>query len=56
VAESSSPEFLEMPYWIGIPLAIVALILFDVAAYYWGVDSRGFGRDPRDEDRPQRWI
>jgi|GEM_PF-5363491 len=45
-----------MPYWIGIPLAIALLILFDVAAYCWGVDSRESGRDPRSDGRPRRWI
>ncbi|HVH62021.1 MAG TPA: hypothetical protein VNA65_00310 [Candidatus Dormibacteraeota bacterium] len=38
-------------------LVLLALIvLLDVAAWLWGVDSRKRGRDPRSEDRPVRWI
>jgi len=34
----------------------VALLLLDVAALAWGVDSRDWGRDPVADGRPRRWI
>ena len=37
-------------------VALVAVILFDLAAWRWGVDSRDWGLDPRSQDRPRRWI
>jgi len=36
---------------------LVALILFDVAAWFWGVDSRVLMDEGRSVDRPsRRWI
>ena len=36
---------------------LVAVILFDIAAWYWGVDSRVGIDDGRSVDRPsRRWI
>jgi nitrogen fixation-related uncharacterized protein len=36
---------------------LVALILFDVAAWFWGVDSRVQMDDGRSADAPsRRWI
>ena len=38
-------------------IALAALIVFDIAAWYWGVDSRiGFDERPTTNDRPHRWI
>ncbi|HSP08190.1 MAG TPA: hypothetical protein VLU92_01175 [Candidatus Dormibacteraeota bacterium] len=37
-------------------VALVALALFDIAAWRWGVDSRQWGLDPRSAGRPERWI
>ena len=41
---------------MAIVVFVVVLIIFDIAAWFWGVDSRGFGRDPRSDGRPERWI
>ena len=36
---------------------LVALILFDVAVWFWGVDSRVLMDEGRSVDRPsRRWI
>lgn len=35
-------------------IAIAALVVFDVAAWFWGVDSRDWSTDR--SDRPVRWI
>jgi len=36
---------------------LVVVILFDIAAWYWGVDSRVVIDDERSVDRPsRRWI
>jgi hypothetical protein len=36
---------------------LVVLILFDIAAWYWGADSRVVMDDERKLDRPsRRWI
>ncbi|MGA7910401.1 MAG: hypothetical protein WCC30_02490 [Candidatus Dormiibacterota bacterium] len=35
-----------------ILVALVALVLFDIATWRLGVDSRESGRDPRSEGRP----
>ncbi|HEX7264900.1 MAG TPA: hypothetical protein VF383_12045 [Candidatus Dormibacteraeota bacterium] len=40
-----------------IVLALAALILFDIAAWIWGVDSRVVMDDERQVHRPsRRWI
>ena len=42
---------------VEIVVALVALILFDIAAWYWGVDSRVVMDDERQVHRPsRRWI
>jgi len=35
-------------------IALAALILFDVAAWFWGVDSRVMVEDERAVNRPPR--
>jgi hypothetical protein len=37
-------------------IVLIVFVLFDVAVWLWGVDSRQMGRDPRTEGQPQRWI
>jgi hypothetical protein len=40
-----------------IVIALVVLVLFDLAAWRWGVDSRVVMDDDRMIDRPsRRWI
>ena len=42
---------------MGILVFLVALILFDVAAWFWGADSRVLMDDGRSLDAPsRRWI
>jgi len=42
---------------MGILVFLVALILFDVAAWFWGADSRVLMDDGRSLDGPsRRWI
>jgi hypothetical protein len=37
-------------------VALIALVLFDIAAWLWGADSRQWGLDPRSTGQPERWI
>ena len=38
-------------------IAVAVMILFDVAAWFWGVDSRVMLDDERSVERPsRRWI
>lgn len=38
-------------------IALVVLVLFDIAAWYWGADTReGFDERPLATDRPRRSI
>jgi hypothetical protein len=41
---------------MAILIVFIIFVLFDVAVWLWGVDSRLMGRDPRTEGRPKRWI
>ena len=35
---------------------LTLIVALDLAAWFWGADSRKLGRDPRKEGRPVRWI
>jgi len=42
---------------VEILVALVVLVLFDIAAWRWGTDSRVVMDDERSLDRPpRRWI
>jgi hypothetical protein len=41
---------------VEILVAFIALVLLDIAAWRWGVDSRQWGLEPRATGRPERWI
>jgi hypothetical protein len=42
---------------VEILMALVVLVLFDIAAWRWGADSRVVMDDERSLDRPpRRWI
>lgn len=41
---------------VEILLPVLLLVVLDVAAMIWGVDSRNWGLDPKSEGRPYRWI
>ena len=39
-----------------ILVALAALIVLDVAIWFWGVDSRDLGLHPRRYDIKRRWL
>jgi len=41
---------------VAILVALIVLVLFDIAAWRWGEDSRQRGLDPRSTGQPERWI
>jgi len=41
---------------VEIMVALVALVLLDIAAWRWGVDSRRWGLQIRASRRPERWV